>query len=103
MDHWAYLKAMADYDVVHLSMWPISLDQFSPRPTVFCPLGDDLYITGLREDVLGLMFHASFRMADHVQICETDYPAYLDRMEAKGPRGFLPLMVDRTPMRPAMS
>ena len=94
MGQWNYLEAMANYDVVHLSMWPICLAQFAPRPTVICPLGGDLHINAFQQDPQGLMFRASFRTADHTQICETDYPAYLDRIDANIPRSFLPLMVD---------
>lgn len=94
MGQWDYLRAMADYDVVHLSMWPICLGLFAPVPTVVCPLGGDLHINSFEQDVQGLMFRASFRGADHIQVCETDYPGYLDRLEAKGPRSFLPLIVD---------
>lgn len=100
MGQWDYLKAMADYDVVHLSMWPICLGQFSPRPTVICPLGGDLYITGFEQNLQGLICRAGFRMADHIQVCETDYPAFLDRMEANEPRSFLPLMVDTDVYKP---
>lgn len=94
MGHWDYIKAMADYDVVHLSMWPIALGAFCPRPYVACPLGGELYINAFQEDVQGLMMRAGFRGAAHLSIAETDYPRYLDRLETWAPRSFLPLVVD---------
>ena len=94
MGHWPYIRAMNDYDVVHLSMWPICLGIFSPKPYVVCPLGGELFITAFEEDVQGLMFRASFRGASHLAVAETNYSAYLDRLETRSPRTFLPLIVD---------
>lgn len=94
MGHWPYIKAMNDYDVVHLSMWPICLGVFSPKPYVVCPLGGDLFISAFEQTVQGLMFRGSFRGASHVMVAETNYPQYLDRLECKSPRTFLPLLVD---------
>jgi acetyltransferase-like isoleucine patch superfamily enzyme/glycosyltransferase involved in cell wall biosynthesis len=94
MGHWPYICAMNDYDVVHLSMWPICLGIFSPKPYVACPLGGDLFITAFEEDLQGLMFRASFRGASHIAVAETNYSEYLDRLETQAPRTFLPLIVD---------
>lgn len=94
MGHWDYLAAMQDYDVVHLSMWPICLGLFAPKPYVACPLGGDLYISAFKQDVQGLMFRASFRGASRIAVAETDYPLYLDRLETRARRCFMPLVVD---------
>ena len=40
------------------------------------------------------MFRASFRGASHLAVAETNYSAYLDRLETRSPRTFLPLIVD---------
>ncbi len=94
MGHWDLIRAMHNYDVVHLSMWPICLGMFCAKPYVVTPLGGDLYICGFQEDVQGLMFRASFRRADFISVCETDYGKYLDRLGTTAPRAFLPLVVD---------
>lgn len=94
MGHFDYIKAMHDYDVVYLSMWPVCLGVFCSKPYVVAPLGGELYITAFEEDVQGLMCRASFRGASHIAVPETDYPAYLDRLGATAPRTFLPLIVD---------
>jgi acetyltransferase-like isoleucine patch superfamily enzyme/glycosyltransferase involved in cell wall biosynthesis len=94
MGHWDYIRAMNDYDVVVLSMNAITLGIFSPKPVVLCPLGNDVYTRGFEEDVGGLITRASFRHAAHISVPETDYFAYLDRMETKAPRSFMPLIVD---------
>lgn len=94
MAQWNYISAMNDYDVVMLSMSAIMLGVFSPKPVVICPLGGDLYIRGFDQDVTGLMFRAGFRQAAHLSLPETDYFSYIERMEAKAPRSFMPLIVD---------
>lgn len=94
MGHWNYIAAMNDYDVVQLSMWPVLLGSFCPKPYVVCPLGGELYISAFQEDAGGLLFRAGFRGAAHLSVPETDYPAYLDRLETRAPRTFMPLCVD---------
>lgn len=94
MGHWPYIRAMGNYDVVHLSMWPICLGIFCPRPFVACPLGGDLYIAPFEEDVQGLMFRAGYHAAARIFVAETDYFDYLDRLETPKPRGLMPLVVD---------
>jgi glycosyltransferase involved in cell wall biosynthesis len=94
MGHWNYIRAMNDYDVVVVSMSAIMLAVFSPKPVVVCPLGGDLYIRAFDEDVTGLLFRAAFRKAAHLSVPETDYFAYLDRIETKAVRSFMPLIVD---------
>jgi acetyltransferase-like isoleucine patch superfamily enzyme/glycosyltransferase involved in cell wall biosynthesis len=94
MGHWPYISAMHDYDVVLLSMWPICLGQFCSKPYVVCPLGGDLYTSSFEQDVQGLMFRAGFRGASHIAVAETDYPAYIQRLEARAPQTFMPLVVD---------
>ena len=58
------------------------------------PSRGELFITAFEEDVQGLMFRASFRGASHLAVAETNYSAYLDRLETRSPRDFLPLIVD---------
>lgn len=94
MGQWNYIKAMYDYDIVVLSMAAIMLGPFSPKPTVVCPLGGDLYICPFEENVSGLLFRAGYMGASHVIVCETDYGAYLDRLGITADRTFLPLLVD---------
>ena len=94
MGHWNYIAAMNDYDVVQLSMWPVLLGAFCPKPYVVCPLGGELYISAFQEDVGGLLFRTGFRGAAYISVPETDYPAYLDRLETRVPRTFMPLLVD---------
>lgn len=94
MGHWDYIRAMSEYDVVILSMNAITLGLFSPTPVVLCPLGNDVYTRGFQEDVGGLITRAAFRHAAHLSLPETDYFAYVDRMETKAPRSFMPLIVD---------
>jgi hypothetical protein len=94
MGHWDYIRAMGDYDVVFLSMTAVLHGPFSPRPTVVCPLGSEVYIRAFEEDMGGLLCRAGFRQATHLSVCETDYFAYLDRIETKAPRSFMPLVVD---------
>lgn len=94
MGHWDYIRAMGDYDVVLLSMTAVLHGPFSPSPTVVCPLGSEVYSRAFDQDVGGLLCRAGFRQAAHLSVPETDYFAYLDRMEAKAPRSFMPLVVD---------
>ena len=94
MGHWPCLALMKRYDVVQLSMAQISLGPFCPRPFVVQPVGGDIYISAFQETVFGLLMRAGFRSAAHVAVCETDYPAYLNRLGTTVPRTFLPLMVD---------
>ncbi len=94
MGHWPYIKKMYEYDVINLSMWPIVLGIFCPKPYIVCPLGGELYITSFEEDVQGLLCRAGFRSASHISVAETDYPVYLDRLGTTAPRSFMPLLVD---------
>lgn len=100
MGQWNYIKTMNDYDVVHLSTWPVVLGVFCPKPYVVGPLGGELYVTAFQEDVQGLLCRAAFRSADRISIPETDYPNYLDRLETLAPRSFMPLMVDTDVYQP---
>lgn len=100
MGSWPYIQAMNDYDVVVLSMSAIMFGAFSPKPTVICPLGGDLYLRAFEQNVVGLMFRAGFRQAAHLSVCETDYFAYLDRLGARASRDFMPLIVDTDVYRP---
>lgn len=94
MGHWPYLLAMARYDVVQLSGAPMALEIFCPTPSVVFPTGSDLFISPFEETFLGLLARAGFRRADHVIVCEPNYPEYLDRLRAGQGRTYLPLMVD---------
>jgi glycosyltransferase involved in cell wall biosynthesis len=100
MGHWDYIRAMGDYDVVLLSMTAVLHGPFSPRPTVVCPLGSEVYTRAFDEDMGGLLCRAGFRQAAHLSLPETDYFAYVDRMETKAPRSFMPLIVDTDIYRP---
>lgn len=100
MAHWGYIRAMNDYDVVMLSMSCIMLGAFSPKPTVVLPLGGDLYIRAFDGDPTGLLFRAGFRQAGHLALPETDYFAYVERLQTRAPRSFLPLIVDTDVYRP---
>lgn len=94
MGHWPYIVAMRDYDIVQFSMFPICLGPFCPRPYVVFPVGGDLYQTPFEQTVLGLLTRAAYRGACQILVCETDYPAYLDRLDIPAQRTFLPLLFD---------
>ena len=94
MAHWPMLLAMQRYDVVQLSGAHIALGPFCPKPYVVFPTGSDLFISPFEESLTGLLQRTGYRSADHVLLCETNYPAYLDRIDQGGPRSFSPLMVD---------
>lgn len=103
MGHWPYLLAMKRYDVVQFSGAPISMGAFCPKPYVVFPTGSDLFIAPFQETVLGMLMRLGYRNAEHLIVCETNYPEYLDRLELSVPRSFVPLMVDTDTYAPGTS
>lgn len=103
MGYWPMLLAMKSYDVVQLSGAAMLLAPFSPKPYVVFPTGGDLFITPFQESMLGLLCRAAYKGADHVLLCETNYPRYLERIEATRLRSFSPLMMDTVAYSPGDS
>lgn len=102
MGHWPYLLAMKQYDVIQFSGASISMGLFCPKPYVVFPTGGDLFTGPFEETVLGLLMRAGYRRARHVIVCEPNYPAYLDRLDVRAPRTYIPLMVDTDTYTPGV-
>lgn len=94
MSHWPLLLAMKDYDVIQLSSGAISLGPFCPKPYVVFPTGGDLFSSPFEETFPGFLMRAGYLGADHVLLCETNYPGYLDRLSNTRLRSYSPLMLD---------
>jgi glycosyltransferase involved in cell wall biosynthesis len=103
MGHWPSLVALSRYDVIQLSGSAISLGPFCPKPYVVFPTGSDLFVSPFQETLFGLLMRAGYRGAAHVLICETNYPAYLDRLAMTCPRSFAPMMIDTVTYAPGDS